>query len=109
MSPQLGQGANLALMDARALAETLSRSGTIQDALVAYGALRADHIRFYEFASRWLTPVFQSRHEWIAPIRDLLMGPAGRIGWVRTQMLQSLAGVKTGLFRSRDLPEPMVQ
>ncbi len=109
MSPQLGQGANLALMDAWALARSLDLSGSIPDALVSYRAERAANVRFYQFTSRWLTPVFQSRHEWITPVRDRCMGPAGNVGWIRREMLRSLAGVKTGLFSSRPLPQPMVQ
>lgn len=109
MSPQLGQGANLALMDAWALSRCLAKDESIPDALVSYRAERAANIRFYQFASRWLTPVFQSGHEWITPLRDLCMGPAGKVEWIRREMLRSLAGVKTGLFSSRPLPQPMVQ
>lgn len=105
MSPQLGQGANLALMDAAALADCLAAEGDdVPVALARYSAERRRHLRFYARASRALTPVFQSRGDVLSRPRDLLMGPAGRIPWVRRQMLATLAGVKEGPFRTRPLP-----
>lgn len=108
MSPQLGQGANLALVDASVLARELGR-GSIAEALVRFDAARRRNVRFYQFASRWMTPVFQSGWEWVAPGRDLFMGPLGRMGWFRREMLRSLAGVKTGLFRSEGVPLSRMQ
>lgn len=98
MSPQLGQGTNLALLDAVALARAVAdHPGDLAAALSAYGAERRDHLRYYQWASRWLTPVFQSRLALVGPLRDLLMMPASRLGWVRLRMLDSLAGVRTGI------------
>lgn len=96
MSPQLGQGANLALLDAWVLAGCVREHTELGTALAAYTAARARHLRFYSWASRLLTPVFQSRLGILAPPRDLLAEPAARIPWVRDQMVGSLAGVKTG-------------
>jgi 2-polyprenyl-6-methoxyphenol hydroxylase-like FAD-dependent oxidoreductase len=98
MSPQLGQGTNLALMDATALADCLSTASDVATALSDYEARRRAHVRFYQFASRWLTPLFQSDHAWLAPLRDLLLPIAARIGPFRRQMLQTLAGVKRGIL-----------
>lgn len=47
MSPQLGQGANLALMDAAALAECLAASGDIQDAMIRFDRFRRNNVGFY--------------------------------------------------------------
>jgi len=93
MSPQLGQGANLALVDAMVLADCIG-SGTLD----RYSALRRSHVGFYQVASRWLTPFFQSSFPILAPARDLVAGPLHRWGWYRRQMLSSLAGSKTGIF-----------
>ena len=48
----------------------------------------------YQFLSRWLTPLFQSDHRWLAPLRDACFGPAGRLPIARMQMLRILAGSK---------------
>lgn len=44
-SPQLGQGANMALLDALALALSLARNKTINAALAEAIALRRQHVR----------------------------------------------------------------
>lgn len=104
MSPQLGQGVNLALIDAAVLSECVSRETTIEGATARYSAERRRHVRFYQFASRWLTPIFQSYWPLVGPIRDLVMGRACRMTWARRQMLDTLAGVKDGfLSRSRGM------
>lgn len=102
MSPQLGQGANLALIDAEELALCLAGEVSVEAALRAYDKRRAAHLRFYSRASRWLTPWFQSDLTPLAWPRDALMHAFSRVGWVRRQMLESLAGVKDGLFSKID-------
>src|SRR4051794_17990001 len=67
LSPQLGQGANLALMDAAALADASS--------LDSYVAARRSQARFYAFGARALNAVFQNDHDLAAWPRDHLMGP----------------------------------
>lgn len=94
MSPQLGQGANLALMDSNTLADCLASSLDIPTATRRFSAIRCRNIRFYQFASRWLTPIFQSDHRWITPARDAFAAPLGKIPWVQRQMLESLGGEK---------------
>jgi 2-polyprenyl-6-methoxyphenol hydroxylase-like FAD-dependent oxidoreductase len=89
MSPQLGQGANLALLDAAALADAL-RAG---EGIAGYTRRRRAHVRFYAFASRWMTPFFQSGRDRLAPPRDLLLGPAARIPFVGRQMVRTMAGL----------------
>lgn len=108
MSPQLGQGANLALVDAWVLSRSLE-CGSVTEALDRFGHERRANVRFYQFASRWMTPVFQSGWEWAALLRGRAMGPMCHHRWLRGEMLKSLAGVKTGIFRSGAVPEPMVQ
>jgi len=55
-------------------------------------------VRFYQFASRWLTPFFQSASRSAAAVRDLTFGPASRLPFARRHMLATLAGIKTGPF-----------
>ena len=77
MSPQLGQGANLALMDAAALADALAREGTLAAALAAYSRARRLNLRYYTLASWALNAVFQHYGAAMAWPRDHLMGPRG--------------------------------
>ncbi|XAY07966.1 Kynurenine 3-monooxygenase [Paraconexibacter sp. AEG42_29] len=112
MSPQLGQGANLALIDAwvltRCLADAGRGPGALAGALAAYSARRRRHLRFYALTSRLLTPVFQSDLPGVGVARDALMGPAARVPWVRGQMVQSLAGTKTGVLSTLGGPDAVL-
>ena len=93
LSPQLGQGANLALMDAAALADAAS--------LDAFEAARRPQARFYGFGARALNAVFQNDHDAFAWPRDHLMatGVAPAVG-SRRRALEVLAGVANGPFTS---------
>lgn len=97
-SPQLGQGANLALLDAAILSDCLAFAKDIGTALASYHHHRRQHLRFYQIASRWLTPFFQSDLSWLGKMRDWSFAPMGRIPFMRREMLQTLAGLKTGPF-----------
>jgi len=97
-SPQLGQGANLGLMDAMTLAAVLREQKNIPDALAAYAAARKSQIKFYQVASRWLTPFFQSDNQAAAWLRDMAFSTMCKTPYVRTQMMRTLGGIKTGVF-----------
>ncbi len=97
-SPQLGQGCNLALCDAAALADAIDALPTVERALEHYTASRRDHLAFYQLATRWLTPFFQSDTEPLGWLRDALLGPACAIPFVRREMVRSMAGTKTGIL-----------
>ncbi len=103
MSPQLGQGTNLALMDAATLADALDDEQDLSSALADYSRRRRRHVRFYQWASRWLTPFFQSGYSALSPARDLGFPILARIPPLRMQMTRSLAGVKRGVLR-RSMP-----
>lgn len=110
MSPQLGLGANLALADAAALADALARSTTIGGAIAAYARARRGPTAYYQFVSRWLTPVFQSgwdRVPGVAGARDRLFPLTWRFGPARRQVLDALVGAKMGWLTRRAVwPEP---
>lgn len=97
MSPQLGQGVNMALLDAEALAQALAASSGIGEALQAYAHRRRAHLSVYQRLSRWLTPLFQSERSALAIARDAAFGPLGRLA--RGQMLKILTGTKTAWWR----------
>jgi 2-polyprenyl-6-methoxyphenol hydroxylase-like FAD-dependent oxidoreductase len=99
MSPQLGQGVNMALLDAAALADSLQEARTIDAALHAYGRRRRSHVALYQQLSRWLTPLFQSDRDGLAWWRDVGFGPLGRMPLAKGQMLKILTGTKMGWWR----------
>jgi 2-polyprenyl-6-methoxyphenol hydroxylase-like FAD-dependent oxidoreductase len=103
-SPQLGQGANLALVDASVLARCIDEALSVDAALHLYSRRRHASLRYYQFATRWLTPWFQSHWTPLSWARDAFMGPACRVPYVRRRMLQTMAGLETGFFSA---PEPM--
>jgi 2-polyprenyl-6-methoxyphenol hydroxylase-like FAD-dependent oxidoreductase len=102
-SPQLGQGTNLALEDARVLAACVSGHRDLQHGLAHFSRQRLAHVRYYQRASWGLTPFFQSRAQLLAPLRDLLMGPLCRFPPSRRLMLTTLSGVQRG-FLGATLP-----
>jgi len=74
-SPQLGQGANMALLDAFALARALETQTNLDAALGEYARLRLWHIRLYQAASWMFTPAYQSDSTAFAWLRDRIMAP----------------------------------
>jgi 2-polyprenyl-6-methoxyphenol hydroxylase-like FAD-dependent oxidoreductase len=95
-SPQLGQGTNLALLDAIALAHSLAHAADMPSALAAYTRARKGHLHFYSQASRILTPLFQSDLKTLPWLRDIFM--AHSAGWpvLQSVNLQTLVGVRKG-------------
>jgi 2-polyprenyl-6-methoxyphenol hydroxylase-like FAD-dependent oxidoreductase len=106
-SPQLGQGANLALCDAHALSQCLHGDANAAEALHRYDRARRHHLGFYQLASRWLTYFFQSHASALGPVRNLLFPLFMRIGPLRRQGIRTMAGLKRGIVR-RSLPPPTV-
>jgi 2-polyprenyl-6-methoxyphenol hydroxylase-like FAD-dependent oxidoreductase len=93
MSPQLGQGCNLALMDALVLAECVHAFPTDPArAIATYSSRRRTHLLVYGQATRWLTPFFQGDVGLLGDLRDLFMAPAGKLPFVRKLMTVSMSG-----------------
>lgn len=78
-SPQLGQGANMALLDTLALARALTWQSDLGAALDEYARLRLWHIRLYQLASWMFTPAYQSDSKAFALFRDWIVAPISRI------------------------------
>jgi salicylate hydroxylase len=90
-SPQLGQGANMALLDAYALALALRSGAGLDEALGRYHRLRRLHVRLYQSLSYFLTPVYQSDSLVLPWLRDRLVGPLGRL-WPASVILAAMVG-----------------
>lgn len=106
-SPQLGQGANLALLDAYVLADRIAaRPGAISDALALYERTRRPHLRYYQRMTRWLTPFFQSDSRFLGWLRDWSFPIANAVPPLRRIMIQTMAGVSMG-FATRPLQLPL--
>ncbi|HPI96719.1 MAG TPA: NAD(P)/FAD-dependent oxidoreductase [Gammaproteobacteria bacterium] len=103
MSPQLGQGANMALTDAYCLYQVLQRHFDISQALQNYSVERKKHLKYYQWASRFLTPLFQSNSLLGAWFRDLTFPPMKYVPIAKKHALLTLFGVKPSLFGSRPI------
>jgi len=102
-SPQLGQGTNLALLDAVVLCDCLKQGVHVAQALERYTQLRRRHLHFYGQASRWLTPLFQS-DLWLLPwLRDLFMNFGSGLPLMGTLARQTLVGVRQGWLSGETL------
>ena len=77
-SPQLGQGANMALLDALALAEAI-RLADGRDPLKLYAQARRWHVRTYQAFSAAFTPQYQSDSRWLPTLRDRVLFPVSQI------------------------------
>ncbi len=102
-SPQLGQGANMALIDALALTEAL-RLHSVADALPAYARMRRWHVRSYQVMSRLFTPMYQSDSRALPLIRDHILGPIAGLPVVRSILTALVSGDMIPPVASTRLP-----
>lgn len=101
-SPQLGQGANLALVDAVELGERFSGTTTsVAVTAAAYEADRRRHVMIYQFVSWAMTPLFQSHGGFWAGVRRWLFTPLSRAPGIR----QLGAAILTGTARLGRWPD----
>ncbi|WP_133500914.1 FAD-dependent oxidoreductase [Cognatilysobacter terrigena] len=108
MSPQLGQGVNMALLDAQALRDALRVEAVVPAALQRYERERRAHLAAYHFWSRALTPLFQSHRDAAARVRDLTFHPMSRLPVARGMMLRVLTGTRRGWLSTHPLPDGFV-
>jgi 2-polyprenyl-6-methoxyphenol hydroxylase-like FAD-dependent oxidoreductase len=94
MSPHLGQGINLALIDAYLFADSLARSGDFRRAFQHYVKRRRAHLRFYSWVTLAVSPFFQSRGIVKGILRDIGLPILCRLPFVRGQMALTMAGLK---------------
>lgn len=102
-SPQLGQGTNLALVDAWMLARVIAENGI--GGVGRYNKLRKRQLAYYQRATRWLTPFFQSDSLVLGWMRDIGFPMMRLMPAVKRLMMSSMAGVASGFLGRR---EPLV-
>jgi 2-polyprenyl-6-methoxyphenol hydroxylase-like FAD-dependent oxidoreductase len=105
MSPQLGTGTSLALADAWTLHHSLATYPTVATALAAYADARAAHVRWYQWWTRLMMPVFQSDLTPLGWPRDLLAPYVMKVPGVRSQVVTTLTGDRTSPWSTWPLPE----
>ena len=87
-SPQLGQGANMALLDAYALVLALQGD----DALAAYARMRRWHVRVYQGMSWAFTPMYQSHSRVLPALRNRVLAPVAEWPVVRGLLTRLVSG-----------------
>lgn len=98
-SPQLGQGANMALLDAWGAAEAMRISRNPQAVPALTVQLRGAHMAIYQAATAFFTPLYQSNADFPAWVRDHLLAPASRL-WpgkqIQAHLMSGLLGGPLG-------------
>jgi 2-polyprenyl-6-methoxyphenol hydroxylase-like FAD-dependent oxidoreductase len=92
-SPQLGQGANMALLDALALARALDKGRGLAQSLRDYARMRYWHTRLFQWASATFTPFYQSDSRVLPMVRDWLAAPLSRIPIADVVLARLVAGM----------------
>lgn len=95
-SPQLGQGANMALLDAWALTAGLREGRTLADGLRLARAWRMPHINLYQAVTALFTPLYQSDAILPPLVRDRILAPLSQLYPVN----RIQAALMSGLFGS---------
>ncbi|MEO0831615.1 MAG: FAD-dependent monooxygenase [Pseudomonadota bacterium] len=91
-SPQLGQGANMALLDAYALVWALTRAEDVNRALTLYARSRRWHVWLYQLLSAAFTPQYQSDSAVLPVVRDRLLMPLSKLPPLPHMLSQLVCG-----------------
>ena len=94
-SPQLGQGANMALLDAFALSKALGETQDTDAALEQFVKMRRAHVRLYQTISYLFTPVYQSDQKLLPIVRDVFAEPVSNL-WPMPRVLAAMVAGTLG-------------
>lgn len=92
-SPQLGQGANMAMLDALALRLALDDGNRLLEQLRSYARMRYWHVRVFQAASAMFTPFYQSDSRALPLIRDWLASPLSQLRIGRAVLVRLVSGL----------------
>ncbi|MER9326263.1 NAD(P)/FAD-dependent oxidoreductase [Mesorhizobium sp. M0488] len=104
-SPQLGQEANMALLDAAALSHALARTKSVEAALETYAKARRWHVGVFQALSLAFTPFYQSDSVALPFIRDRLVATVAKIPPAPQFLASMVAGTVIDPFRRIGLTE----
>ncbi|UVC06696.1 FAD-dependent monooxygenase [Rhizobium sp. TH2] len=104
-SPQLGQGANMALLDAAALAHGLATKANIDQAIDRYCRGRRNHVRLFQLFSRMFTPFYQGDSRALSFIRDQVVSTVARIPPAPRFLASLVSGTMLDPFSATGLKE----
>lgn len=104
-SPQLGQGANMALLDSAALAQSLRREGDVATAIEAYCRARRNHVRLFQLLSLMFTPFYQGDSAALAFVRDQVVSTLAKIPPAPRLLAAIVSGTLVDPFSSSGVPE----
>lgn len=104
-SPQLGQGANMALLDVAALAHALERYDDLGQALASYATARRTHVRLFQMLSLMFTPFYQSDSAALAWLRDRLVATIARVPPAPRLLASIVSGTLVDPFEPAGLRE----
>lgn len=100
-SPQLGQGANMALLDVQALAEALQHHDSIADVAKDYARRRRRHVWVYQALSRMFTPFYQSDSSVLPLVRDYLVPHVAKVPVAQRLLAHMVAGTLVKPLRNQ--------
>ena len=98
MSPQLGQGISMGLMDGCSLATSLVDNTTLEKSLTAFSKDRLNHLKYYLWADSMAAPLFQSHQFHQSFLRDIGFPIFKSIPFTYKIFLETMIGIKTGIF-----------
>jgi salicylate hydroxylase len=91
-SPQLGQGANMALLDAAAISAAIEQSSDVAEIAQLYRYQRSDHVALYQALSYVFTPLYQSDNRVLPVLRDIIIHYGARLPLVRAVIAHVVSG-----------------
>lgn len=101
MSPQLGQGISMALLDAHSLSEHLTQFDSIEKGLIGFSNDRMNHLKYYLWADKMAAPLFQSHQPYQAYLRDWGLNALQKIPFTNRILLETMIGIKNGVFSNK--------